>query len=379
MTVTFGNYNNNGSGTYVNPNQTITDPKTLLVTKLTATTLEYNVSSGGTSFTLAAGGQFDLSRLTTPLITGADVDAAVANNTLTGTINSFVASTGGTYAITQTYSPGLSLPLFGNYVNGTSLAVYSSVLSGNDVYYASATATPTGGAWDGVYLYGGNDMYYQNHVLMTYNDIFYGGEGIDTAVLPGKAANYKIQASNSVWDSLKNVGNLSGFVITDNTKAINTLQVNQVERLKFLVADPITGANGVALDIGKDQTAGSDYMLYKAAFNRVPDPGGLGFWMSKMDGNMSYATVAQNFVNSQEFKDAYGGSNPTVNTLVTKLYNNVLNRVPDAGGLAFWKDNLTNGGWTTADVLGFFSTSDENVANVASLIAKGIPYTEWVG
>jgi len=120
-------------------------------------------------------------------------------------------------------------------------------------------------------------------------------------------------------------------------------------------------------------------MLYKAAFNRAPDTPGLGFWISKMDGGMDYNTVAQNFVNSTEFKTAYGGSNPSVNTLVTKLYNNVLTRNPDGGGLAFWQEKLSTGGWTTANVLGYFATSAENVANVTSLIANGIPYQEWVG
>ena len=145
-----------------------------------------------------------------------------------------------------------------------------------------------------------------------------------------------------------------------------------IERLKF------TDTN-IALDISKDQTAGSSYMLYKAAFNREPDTPGLGFWINKMDGGMSFNTVAQNFVNSAEFKTAYGGSNPSVNTLVTKLYNNVLTRNPDGGGLAFWQEKLSTGGWTTANVLGYFATSNENVANVTSLIANGIPYTEWVG
>jgi hypothetical protein len=119
-------------------------------------------------------------------------------------------------------------------------------------------------------------------------------------------------------------------------------------------------------------------MLYKAAFNRTPDAGGLGYWISKMDGGMSYSDVAKNFVTSAEFKTAFGGSNPSVNTLVTKLYNNVLNRTPDAGGLAFWQDKL-NTGWSTADVLGFFSTSAENVTNVTPLIANGISYTQYVG
>jgi hypothetical protein len=98
-----------------------------------------------------------------------------------------------------------------------------------------------------------------------------------------------------------------------------------------------------------------------------------------MDTGMGYSSVAQNFVNSAEFQVAFGGSNPTVNTLVTKLYNNVLTRTPDAGGLAFWQDKLSNAGWTTADVLGYFATSNENVINVTPLIANGIQYQQFVG
>ena len=200
------------------------------------------------------------------------------------------------------------------------------------------------------------------------NDSIDGGAGLDTAVYSGTASNYSIKLSSS------------NCTITDKTaNRDGTDTLSNIERLKFLVADPITGANGVALDISKDQTAGSGYMLYKAAFNRTPDAGGLGFWMSKMDGGMDYNSVAQNFVNSTEFKTAFGGSNPTVNTLVTKLYNNVLTRNPDSVGLAFWQEKLTTGGWTTANVLGYFATSDENVANVTPLIANGISYQEWVG
>jgi hypothetical protein len=159
-----------------------------------------------------------------------------------------------------------------------------------------------------------------------------------------------------------------------STKVINgtaTYTLTNIERLKFTDTT-------IALDIGKDQTAGSGYMLYKAAFNRTPDASGLGYWISKMDSGMSYSDVSKNFVTSAEFKTAFGGSNPSVNTLVTKLYNNVLNRTPDAGGLTFWQDKL-NTGWSTADVLGYFSTSGENVTNVTPLIANGISYTQFVG
>jgi hypothetical protein len=192
------------------------------------------------------------------------------------------------------------------------------------------------------------------------NYLINGGSGINT-VIEGKSI------------SLFNLVPYSGQFLLQCPSGIDSVSLlNGVQRVVFT-----DGA--VALDIGKDQTAGSGYMLYKAAFNRTPDTSGLGYWISKMDGGMSYNDVAKNFVNSAEFKTAFGGSNPSVNTLVTKLYNNVLNRTPDAGGLAFWQDKLSTGGWTTADVLGYFSTSAENVTNVTPLIANGINYTQFVG
>jgi hypothetical protein len=176
-------------------------------------------------------------------------------------------------------------------------------------------------------------------------------------------------------------GSSSEYRITTNSNSLSIIDrqhvdlantVLNISRIQFI--DTM-----LALDTGANQTAGSGYMLYKAAFNRTPDAGGLGYWISKMDTGMGYSSVAQNFVNSSEFKAAFGGSNPTVNTLVTKLYNNVLNRTPDAGGLAFWQNKLSNEGWTIADVLGFFSTSGENVTNVTPLIANGIQYQQVGG
>jgi hypothetical protein len=192
------------------------------------------------------------------------------------------------------------------------------------------------------------------------DDLVDGGVGTDTVIFLGKLNDYILQSTYP-----------QKIVIDKTLLRDGTDTLTNVERLQF--TDTM-----LALDTGKDQTAGSGYMLYKAAFNRTPDAGGLGYWINQMDKGMSYSDVAKNFVNSTEFKTAFGGSNPTVNTLVTKLYNNVLNRTPDAGGLAFWQDKLTTG-WSTADVLGYFSTSAENVTNVTPLIANGIPYQQFVG
>ena len=68
----------------------------------------------------------------------------------------------------------------------------------------------------------------------------------------------------------------------------------------------------------------------------------------------------------------------TSNTaLVTKYYTNILERTPDAGGLAFWAGQLDSGRASTAQVLEAISDSPENIAAVAPLIANGFEYVPY--
>jgi hypothetical protein len=245
-----------------------------------------------------------------------------------------------------------------------------AALSGNDIYITDSTVT--GNNADSVYLYGGNDTYYETHSLLTKKDLFIGGDGIDTAVMPGKAANYTITAINYVWDVATQKSDLPGYEIVDNTKAVNTLDVNTVERLQF--ADTM-----VALDIGPTQTAGSVYMLYQATFNRTPDAPGLGYWIAQVDqGANIITTVAASFVQSPEFVAKYG-ANPSNASYVDNLYQNVLHRAGESGGVAYWNGQLNTGAATKAFVLEQFATLAEGAALVAPAIAHGIAYQQWVG
>lgn len=80
--------------------------------------------------------------------------------------------------------------------------------------------------------------------------------------------------------------------------------------------------------------------IYIAAFNRVPDAGGLSNWMNQyMAGKMTYAQIAEDFTKQAEYVAKY----PTIMTnteYVTKIYNNVFGRTPDAGGLTNWVNQL---------------------------------------
>ncbi len=333
-----------------------------LIDGFSSTQVSARANYQGQSVNLITRGSFDISKVVTIPKT---LDELGALNIPGLLFSGYSLSIGGGVIFNVYYDTPVTQAVFNRYTEAASNADYAASLAGNDVYTAVS-----GRNSESSFLWGGNDTYIHRHLLQQYNDLVYGGDGTDKVVFDKASTGFTIKAGN-VWNELTKKSDLTGFTVTDKNKVVNTMQVNEVERLQF--TDTM-----LALDTGKDQTAGSGYMLYKAAFNRTPDTGGLGYWINKMDTGMSYSDVANNFVNSAEFKTAFGGSNPTVNTLVTKLYNNVLNRAPDAGGLAFWQEKLTTG-WSTADVLGYFSTSAENVTNVTPLIANGIQYQQFVG
>ena len=166
-------------------------------------------------------------------------------------------------------------------------------------------------------------------------DTLDGGAGLDTAIFSGISAGYTLTRTSS--------GMTAGSAADGTDALIN------IERLQF------TDKN-IAFDI--DGNAGQAYRLYQAAFDRVPDQAGLGYWIDQMDSGTGLSQVASGFINSAEFKALYG-NNPSNSEFVTLLYDNVLHRAPDAGGYSYWMEQLSSG-MTRENVLIGFSESVEN-------------------
>jgi len=128
-----------------------------------------------------------------------------------------------------------------------------------------------------------------------------------------------------------------------------------------------------------EAVGGQAYRVYKAAFNREPDQGGLGYWIAQMDSGMNMVEVAARFIDSNEFRAIYG-SNPIDAVFLTRVYQNVLGREPEPAGYNWWLNELrTNPEKTRAKVLADFSESVENKAGTAQLVGQGIVYEPWVG
>jgi len=70
-----------------------------------------------------------------------------------------------------------------------------------------------------------------------------------------------LNSSNKIW-MISDISDLS----VDHLK--------NIEQVRFNV-------KSVALDIDAGDIGGSCYRIYKTAFNRTPDEGGLGYWIKK--------------------------------------------------------------------------------------------------
>lgn len=184
------------------------------------------------------------------------------------------------------------------------------------------------------------------------NDELNGGAGRDTAVFSGLAAQY----------SASRDGSTGYLTVKANAGTDGTDLLINIERLQF--------ANGT-LALDTDGPAGQAYRMYKAAFDRTPDQGGLSFWIKALDaGQGDLIWMANFFANSTEFVTTYGALSTA--SFVNRLYNNVLDRNGDAGGIAFWQGEIDAGRRSRAQVLADFSESTENQANVIGVIENGI-------
>ena len=279
--------------------------------------------------------------------------SAIAEDDATGLPGSdhatFVAPYGGTFYVSPGWRQGS-----GDRQQGVTLSVYEDlnpagapVIAGSD---AGDFLAGTAGAED---LYGraGNDQLRG----LAGDDYIDGGPGLDTAIYGRPRSQYDIRQFGDRFLVIEPLG-------TDGRDL-----VSNIERLAFQDLS-------VALDV--DGAGGKAFRIYQAAFNRAPDPAGLGFWIHQLDQGASLEGIAAGFIDSAEFRSLYGSA-PSNYEVVYRFYQNVLHREPDAGGLDFWVHVLDANQATRAQALIGFSESAENYLQLIGAMSNGIAYDPW--
>ena len=370
MTITFNAFNGNNLS---NSTDSSGPPTSALILNAnpTASVMTFSGSFQSINFVLELDGNFNLSAYD-----GSQTNLAqllsipgFSSSTITGS----VITVNGLLAEQDSFSSGVNIV---NWLKIQALGSTPTLGLMNQIYkdqliVHSATGNGTG---DNAYGYSGSVTYYENHTQGKYSDCVIGGTGGINSVILNKASSaYTISVDSGVWDQNVQSGHLPGFDINLTTSpGVSLVQVSNVQRLQFTDTT-------VALDISPTQTAGSVYMLYQATFNRTPDAPGLGYWINAVDKGANIITnVAASFIQSPEFVAKYG-ANPSNASYVDNLYQNVLHRAGESGGVAYWNQQLNTGAATKAFVLEQFATLAEGAALVAPAIAHGIAYQQWVG
>lgn len=228
----------------------------------------------------------------------------------------------------------------GDTVSGSPYGDWIATYGGDDVIAGN-------GGDDYIVAGAGNDTIFLSAGRSTVD----GGAGFDVVSLPGNGGSYAQVQTPTGWSFASAQTGASAFL-------------TNVERVAF--------SNGV-LAFDTDGSAGQAYRIYQAAFARSPDAEGLGFWVNAIDQGYGDTTwLAANFIGSDEFKSKYGTpASVTDARFVELVYQNVLLRLPDESGYAFWTAQL-DAGMSRASLLAHFSESPENKINVAPEIEQGI-------
>ena len=168
----------------------------------------------------------------------------------------------------------------------------------------------------------------------TGNDVITGGPGVDTASYDAPQNSHTITISPS------------GTTVEDRRMdGAGTDTLTEIELIDFNgPADSITfelsNFGGAAQLTAEEMEAIIE--LYIAYFNRAPDAVGLNFWATAYANGLSLEGMAEQFAPQPETVAAYPEGTSNLD-FATTVYNNVLGRTPDQGGLDFWVGALDNG------------------------------------
>ncbi|HWW70715.1 MAG TPA: M10 family metallopeptidase C-terminal domain-containing protein [Duganella sp.] len=169
-----------------------------------------------------------------------------------------------------------------------------------------------------------------------------GGAGIDTAVYSGNLSAYNITATGN-----------GGYTVTARADAGQSDTLTGIERLALADGTMALGVTSLADDPLQAQYVALAQKFYVGYFGRAADAGGLAnmvaqFAAAKVPTSIAEFTSAyqtnavvkglvDSFGNSAESARLYHG---TSQEFVTAIYEHLLGRAPDAGGLAFWSGAL---------------------------------------
>ncbi len=324
---------------FISPSQTIPDSAWTILGTPTSSEIDATTTIGGVTLTAIYLGSFNVASIPASAKTLADIPFFSAPNPAIS-LSSQGVYVNNILAQKEIFTPPVSLSTF--------QSATLNVASANAIYSGAETFISSSNNWtnDCVFGYNGAATYVENHPLepVSYNDVFVGGSGgVNTAVMPAPYKNFSLSVT-AVFDANTGQNDLSGFTLSDQSQAVNTLQLSGVQRIQF--------SDGVlALDWAPGQSAFKAGMLVCEAFGAAKlsaaFPQALAFEDSGQNDIQACVSIEQmGLIESQ-----IGSTADTA--FVDFLYLNATGKPIDAGSEAQFITALQNGTYTRASLLAY--------------------------
>jgi Ca2+-binding RTX toxin-like protein len=214
-----------------------------------------------------------------------------------------------------------------------------------------------------VFAQGGNDTV----VGTAADDILDGGEGNDLVFAGAGDDTISSGRGSDEIDGGDGFDVLSyGAIRRDEAEVTVDGRTVEIDRVGGPGSDTVTNVEYVSFTDGKplvfvDETRDGDIArLYEVLVDRAADAEGLKFWFGAAEDGVPVVQLADYMIQSDEFQAGIEDPSDAVE-FVTVLYEQGLDRAPDAAGLAFWSDLVADGTITGGVAAEFFAASDEAV------------------
>jgi len=214
-------------------------------------------------------------------------------------------------------------PEKGGVLNGTIYGDILTGLAGKDTFY------PGGGA-----------------------DSIDGGDNVDTVVFSGARGQYTLTHNSD-----------GTYTVRDMLDPSVSVAMKNIERVNF-------SDQALAIDATPESARLAE--LYHLALGRKPDDAGLQYHMGVSNSGATTSQIIASFVASSEFTSGQGRLSDSA--FLTQLYGNAFDRSPDAGGFAYWMQQLAHapGPEGRAQVMEGFLASSEMTLQITGQVDSGI-------
>ena len=160
-----------------------------------------------------------------------------------------------------------------------------------------------------------------------------------------------------------------GGVLPDNSAFVTQQYLDLLDRqpdsaglnswVNSLTNGSVTRAQLIASFMSSQEFASKGLFVARSYFilARDADYNGFRAWLNWLENGGSEVGLVNAFINSGEFQNDFG-ANLTDTQFITLMYQNILLRQPDSGGINAWASYLASGGTRAQVALGFLQSAE---------------------